>query len=238
MLATDPEMVGFSATTSGFIDAVDMAACIKREQPGIRIVFGNVHVSSARRTDPGILPRDRFSGHRRRRRRHARPRRRASPRVHPQPGVPGRRRQHRQQPAPGAHPRSGRAALPRLRETRRFPPRLPPAAVRLREAARRDHDHLARLPLHLLLLRPHGVRAAVQDQFRPLHLRAHEVPAGPLRRLPHQLLRRSVLPPTAGASPNCANCSSTSRWACSSTARSAPATPRTRCCGSSSAPVR
>jgi radical SAM superfamily enzyme YgiQ (UPF0313 family) len=46
ILATKPELVGFSTTTSGFMDAVDMAAYIKQRQPQIRIAFGNVHVSS------------------------------------------------------------------------------------------------------------------------------------------------------------------------------------------------
>ncbi|MGA9962155.1 MAG: radical SAM protein [Azonexus sp.] len=46
VLATDPEMVGFSATTSGFMDAVDMALYIKERRPDIKIAFGNVHVSS------------------------------------------------------------------------------------------------------------------------------------------------------------------------------------------------
>lgn len=46
VLATEPEMVGFSATTSGFMDAVDMALTIKTRRPDIRIAFGNVHVSS------------------------------------------------------------------------------------------------------------------------------------------------------------------------------------------------
>jgi radical SAM superfamily enzyme YgiQ (UPF0313 family) len=46
VLATDPEMVGFSATTSAFMDAVDMAALIKHKRPHVRVVFGNVHVSS------------------------------------------------------------------------------------------------------------------------------------------------------------------------------------------------
>ena len=46
VLATDPEMVGFSATTSGFMDAFEIAAYIRAKRPEIRIVFGNVHVSS------------------------------------------------------------------------------------------------------------------------------------------------------------------------------------------------
>lgn len=46
ILATNPEMVGFSATTSGFMDAADMALCIKQKRPDIKIAVGNVHVSS------------------------------------------------------------------------------------------------------------------------------------------------------------------------------------------------
>ena len=46
ILATRPELVGFSATTSGFMDAVDMAAILKARRPEIRIIVGNVHVSS------------------------------------------------------------------------------------------------------------------------------------------------------------------------------------------------
>jgi radical SAM superfamily enzyme YgiQ (UPF0313 family) len=46
ILATDPELIGFSTTTSGFMDAADMAAYIKRLRPQVKIVFGNVHVSS------------------------------------------------------------------------------------------------------------------------------------------------------------------------------------------------
>lgn len=46
VLATEPELVGFSATTSGFMDAADMALAIKTRRPDIKIAFGNVHVSS------------------------------------------------------------------------------------------------------------------------------------------------------------------------------------------------
>ncbi len=46
ILATNPEMIGFSTTTSGFMDAVEMAQYIKQRRPQIMIVFGNVHVSS------------------------------------------------------------------------------------------------------------------------------------------------------------------------------------------------
>ena len=46
ILATDPELVGFSATTCGFMEAVDMAVAIKAKRPDIRIAVGNVHASS------------------------------------------------------------------------------------------------------------------------------------------------------------------------------------------------
>jgi anaerobic magnesium-protoporphyrin IX monomethyl ester cyclase len=101
-------------------------------------------------------------------------------------------RPDRRQSAPRPHCRPRRTALPGLRKTGRFPARLPPAAVRLRKAPRGDDDHLARLPLHLLVLRPHGFRAAVQDQFGAIHLRPHEVPARQLRGLSHQHVRRPV----------------------------------------------
>lgn len=46
VLATDPELVGFSATTSGFMEAIEIASYIRQRRPEIKIVFGNVHVSS------------------------------------------------------------------------------------------------------------------------------------------------------------------------------------------------
>jgi anaerobic magnesium-protoporphyrin IX monomethyl ester cyclase len=46
ILATDPELIGFSTTTSGFMDAVDMAKYIRLKRPDIKLAFGNVHVSS------------------------------------------------------------------------------------------------------------------------------------------------------------------------------------------------
>ena len=46
VLATEPDLVGFSATTSGFIDAVEMAAHIKAVRPQVKVAFGNVHASS------------------------------------------------------------------------------------------------------------------------------------------------------------------------------------------------
>jgi anaerobic magnesium-protoporphyrin IX monomethyl ester cyclase len=46
VLATNPQLVGFSATTAGFLDGFEIAAYIKRKRPDIGIVFGGVHVSS------------------------------------------------------------------------------------------------------------------------------------------------------------------------------------------------
>jgi magnesium-protoporphyrin IX monomethyl ester (oxidative) cyclase len=41
-----PDLVGFSATTAGFLDAYAMAVRLKRVDPAITTVFGGVHVSS------------------------------------------------------------------------------------------------------------------------------------------------------------------------------------------------
>ena len=46
ILATKPDIIGFSATTAGFMDAVDLAAAIKTRRPEIKIIFGNVHASA------------------------------------------------------------------------------------------------------------------------------------------------------------------------------------------------
>jgi radical SAM superfamily enzyme YgiQ (UPF0313 family) len=50
ILGHRPELVGFSATTSGFLDGWEMAAAIKGECPDIRTVFGGVHVSALGKT--------------------------------------------------------------------------------------------------------------------------------------------------------------------------------------------
>ncbi|MGB0127734.1 MAG: radical SAM protein [Rhodocyclaceae bacterium] len=46
VLATKPDLVGVSATTSGFMDGWEIAAYIKAKRPHVKVVFGNVHVSS------------------------------------------------------------------------------------------------------------------------------------------------------------------------------------------------
>jgi magnesium-protoporphyrin IX monomethyl ester (oxidative) cyclase len=46
ILTTKPDLVGFSATTAGFLDAVDLAGAIRRRRPEVRIVVGNVHATS------------------------------------------------------------------------------------------------------------------------------------------------------------------------------------------------
>jgi radical SAM superfamily enzyme YgiQ (UPF0313 family) len=50
ILGHDPELVGFSATTSGFLDAWEMAAAVKEARPGVVTVFGGVHVSALGKT--------------------------------------------------------------------------------------------------------------------------------------------------------------------------------------------
>src|SRR5687767_11047381 len=46
VMKTNPDLVGFSTTTSAFLDGYDMATMIKQRRPEVKIVFGNVHVSS------------------------------------------------------------------------------------------------------------------------------------------------------------------------------------------------
>ena len=46
ILSHHPDVVGLSATTSGFLDGYDLATEIKKRQPQILTVFGGVHISS------------------------------------------------------------------------------------------------------------------------------------------------------------------------------------------------
>jgi magnesium-protoporphyrin IX monomethyl ester (oxidative) cyclase len=46
ILSTNPDLVGFSATTAGFLEAVDLAAELKKRRPEVRVVFGNVHATA------------------------------------------------------------------------------------------------------------------------------------------------------------------------------------------------
>ena len=46
ILRHDPDLVGFSATTSGFLDGYDLAARIKTVRSQVGTVFGGVHVSA------------------------------------------------------------------------------------------------------------------------------------------------------------------------------------------------
>ncbi len=50
ILGHDPGMVGFSATTSGFLDGWEMASAVKTGRPGVVTVFGGVHVSALGKT--------------------------------------------------------------------------------------------------------------------------------------------------------------------------------------------
>jgi anaerobic magnesium-protoporphyrin IX monomethyl ester cyclase len=55
ILAHDPDLVGVSATTSGFLDGYDIASRIKGIRPRVRTVFGGVHISAM-----GAILLDRF----------------------------------------------------------------------------------------------------------------------------------------------------------------------------------
>jgi len=46
ILATQPELVGISATTCAFLEGVDIAAALKRQRPELKVIVGNVHSSS------------------------------------------------------------------------------------------------------------------------------------------------------------------------------------------------
>jgi hypothetical protein len=46
ILAFKPDMVGFSTTTSAFLDGYDIASQIKQKHPEIKTIFGAVHPSS------------------------------------------------------------------------------------------------------------------------------------------------------------------------------------------------
>lgn len=41
-----PDMIGFSATTSGFLDAYELATSIKERNPEIKTIFGGAHISA------------------------------------------------------------------------------------------------------------------------------------------------------------------------------------------------
>ena len=46
LLDWNPDMVGFSTTTSAFLDGYDIACLIKEKRPSVKIIFGAVHASS------------------------------------------------------------------------------------------------------------------------------------------------------------------------------------------------
>jgi magnesium-protoporphyrin IX monomethyl ester (oxidative) cyclase len=46
ILARNPDLVGVSATTSGFLDGYELTRRIKRARPSVRCVFGGVHISA------------------------------------------------------------------------------------------------------------------------------------------------------------------------------------------------
>jgi magnesium-protoporphyrin IX monomethyl ester (oxidative) cyclase len=46
IIATNPELVGISATTSAFMEGIELTRLIKAKLPHAKVVFGNVHASS------------------------------------------------------------------------------------------------------------------------------------------------------------------------------------------------
>ncbi|MGD9009929.1 MAG: radical SAM protein [Desulfobacteraceae bacterium] len=46
ILSLNPDLVGFSATTSGFLNGYDLATHLKKLRPQVRIIFGGVHISA------------------------------------------------------------------------------------------------------------------------------------------------------------------------------------------------
>ncbi len=46
VLATEPELVGFSTTTSAFMDAVEIISHLKRRRPELKVICGGAHVSA------------------------------------------------------------------------------------------------------------------------------------------------------------------------------------------------
>ncbi len=46
VLSANPDLIGFSTTTSSFLDGNDMATLIKKARPQVKTIFGGVHVSA------------------------------------------------------------------------------------------------------------------------------------------------------------------------------------------------
>ena len=62
ILSLEPQLVGFSATTSGFLDAYEMARKIREARPAVKNVFGGIHVSGVGAQLMERFPGDRLSG--------------------------------------------------------------------------------------------------------------------------------------------------------------------------------
>ena len=183
--------MGFSATTSGFLDAWEMAAAVKEARPGVVTVFGGVHVSALGKDAAGaVCPyRLSLSGGR-----GGDPDRACGggrPGPDRRPDLEGRGRGGRQRPA-GAASGPRRPAVSRLRKTGRVSPGVQSAAVQLHPVSRRHDDHQPGLHLPVFLLRPLRVQAGVPLELPGLHLRPHATPPDPLRGPPPQHLRRSL----------------------------------------------
>ncbi len=176
IVSRKPDMVGFSATTSGFLDGYRLAALVKKKRPGVTVVFGGVHISAlggslleqygdidylclgegeasmaelADGRDPKEID-----------------------------GLAWRDGGRARVNGPRDHIRDlDSLPFPAYGKLAGFPRRLQSAPLQLCQGAGGDHDHQPRLPLPVLLLRPVRVQTGVPLQFGRLYLRAHEAPA-------------------------------------------------------------
>ena len=195
-----PALLGFSCTTSSFLDGARLAAAAKELLPGVTTVFGGPHVSAMRervlRDYPAVdlvvvgegeeTLSDLMDGGA------------AAPAGVPGDRLPRRRGRGGLHGTPEDQPRAGLPAAAGLRQAQGVPRRLQPADLQLPAHAEHQLHQQPRLPVRLLLLRPLGLRAQLPLQLGRVPPRPPAPPARALRHPPHQLLRRPVhLPPGA-----------------------------------------
>ena len=187
ILSLQPDLVGFSATTSGFLDGYDLAAAIKQQQPDVWTVFGGVHISAI-----GAPLLDKF------------------------PAIDylcmGEGEVTLAELADGAQPATidgliwrdngtvvtnpARRLLPDLdqlpfpayEKLPGFPKRYHLPLFQLYSPSGSHHGHQPGMPLPVLLLRPVGVQAGLSLQFSRLYLRPSALSPRPVRHPPRQYL--------------------------------------------------
>ena len=170
-----PDVVGFSCTTSSFLEGYGFAALLKEQAPQIVTVFGGAHACSV-----GVSLLDDFpaidylvigegevsfcelvaAGCRN---------------VETIPGI-GYRRDGRGtlSAVRETDTRPGHPSLSGLPSAPRVSPALQPAALQLPEGAEHQHHLQPRLPLPVLLLRPFGLLPGLPLQLAGIHRRTPE----------------------------------------------------------------